>query len=93
MSKKLSQLLLLSVISKNNNLSGYQIVKIIKELTQKQISLKIGSIYPQLDQLEKMNFIKKEVVSMSDSSYMQKATYSITKEGIQELDSMRWSLR
>ena len=60
-SKGLSQLLLLSVISKNTGLSGYQIVKIIKDLTNENISLKIGSIYPQLDQLEQSNFIIKEI--------------------------------
>ena len=92
-SKGISQLLLLGIISRNQNLSGYQIVKMIKNLSGDNISLKIGSIYPQLDQLEKASLIKKEIGSVSESTYMQKATYSITKEGIQELQNMitQWS--
>lgn len=87
-SKGLSQLLLLSIISKNNGLSGYQIVKRIKELTDNNISLKIGSIYPQLDQLEQGNYIIKEIESVSESTHMQKAVYSISKQGIKELQRM-----
>ena len=92
MSKGISQLLLLSVISKNTGMSGYQIVKKIKDLSNQNISLKIGSIYPQLDQLEKENFIIKEIESVSDS-HMQKAVYSISKTGTQELQKMEqvWS--
>ena len=88
MSKGLSQLLLLSIISKNTGLSGYLIVKKIKELTENNISLKIGSIYPQLDQLEQNNFIVKEIESVSDSTHMQKAVYSISKLGLKELQRM-----
>ena len=87
-SKGMSQLLLLSVISKNNGLSGYQIVKIIKEMTKGQISLKIGSIYPQLDQLEKDNFIIKQIESVSESTHMQKAVYTISKLGLAILQDM-----
>ena len=92
-SKGTSQLLLLGIISKNRGFSGYQIVKKIKEQTGNKISLKIGSIYPQLDQLEKMNLIRKEIESVSESTHMQKAVYSITKTGNQELQNMinSWS--
>lgn len=87
-SKGISQLLLLTIISKNDGLSGYQIAKIIKELTKNQISLKVGSIYPQLDQLEKENNIIKEIESVSESTHMTKAVYTISKTGIQELQNM-----
>lgn len=86
--KGTSQLLLLGVISKNKGLSGYQIIKLIKEQSDNKISLKVGSIYPQLDQLEKMNLITRDIESVSESTHMQKAIYSITKAGIQELQKM-----
>ena len=48
----------------------------------------MGSIYPQLDQLEKMNLINREIEPVSESTHMQKAIYSITKLGLQELQNM-----
>lgn len=87
-SKGVSKLLLLSIISKNEGLSGYQIVKKIKEISNEKISLKIGSIYPQLDQIEKDNYIIKEIESVSESTHMTKAVFTISKQGIQELQNM-----
>ncbi len=91
--KGTSQLLLLGIISKNKGLSGYQIIKMIKEQSNNKISLKVGSIYPQLDQLERNDLIKREIESVSDSTHMQKAIYTITKVGLQELQNMidTWS--
>ena len=57
-------------------------------MTKGQISLKIGSIYPQLDQLEKDNFIIKQIESVSESTHMQKAVYTISKLGLAILQDM-----
>jgi DNA-binding PadR family transcriptional regulator len=76
------------VISKNRGLNGYQIVKKIKELSNNDITLKIGSIYPQLENLESQGLISKDIENVSESTHMQKAVYTISKKGLLELQNM-----
>ena len=89
----MSQILLLGVIQKYSGLSGYQIIKKIKNITDNTILLKAGTIYPQLDKLEKQDLVKQDIESVSESTHMKKATYTITKKGSRELQLMisKWN--
>ena len=87
LSKGLSELLLLSIIQQNDGISGYQIIKHIQNLTNNEIQLKAGTIYPQINQLAIKNLINQEIESVGDSVHMKKAIYSITTSGIKELNN------
>ncbi|MFX1533701.1 MAG: PadR family transcriptional regulator [Promethearchaeota archaeon] len=82
--KALSELIILSALNPDKRYSAYQLIKIIKEESIEKISFLAGTIYPQMQNLEKKGFLQKHIVptpSRSEGVIRQKSEYSLTLKG------------
>lgn len=88
--RSLSLLIVLSVIDRDKEHSGYSLIKRVNQLTRKQISLRAGTIYPQLEKLVEQGLItyRFEDMNPEKSITRQKAIYSLTNEGRRILSQM-----
>ncbi|MHA1398247.1 MAG: PadR family transcriptional regulator [Candidatus Heimdallarchaeaceae archaeon] len=74
--------LLLFLLKRNPNSSGYQLINLVKEFTKDQISLKTGTLYPELNKMaEEGILVQKEQVTGKRIAHL----YSLTNQGEQEL--------
>jgi DNA-binding PadR family transcriptional regulator len=90
--RKLSLLLILSLLDHEKEHSGYSLIKKIKTLTEGKLSFRAGTIYPQFEKLAAEGLINKHIrnsPSRSKDVIRQKAVYSITTKGTQMLSQMR----
>ncbi|MCE7743419.1 MAG: PadR family transcriptional regulator [Candidatus Heimdallarchaeota archaeon] len=77
--------LLLFLLKQNPNSSGYRLIKLVKEFTADQISLKTGTLYPELKKMvEEGILIQEEQVTGKRIAYL----YCLTNKGEEELDRL-----
>ncbi len=90
--KDLSELVILSALSPNEGLSAYQLIKNIKEATKNKISLRAGTIYPQMEKLEKIGLLRRHVEdtkSRYEGVRRQRSVYLLTAKGVNRLNERR----
>ena len=77
--------LVLFLLKKNPNSSGYKLINLVKEFTNDQISLKTGTLYPELKRMvnEEM-LIQEEEVTGKRIAYL----YCLTAKGEEELSRL-----
>ncbi|MEQ9299804.1 MAG: PadR family transcriptional regulator [Cyclobacteriaceae bacterium] len=82
--------LILKLLSRNDEMYGYQIEKNIKILSDSGFAITEGSLYPILHKLEEKGFIKSKVktVKNRDRKY-----YSITALGGQEFTNKETEIK
>lgn len=95
--KNLSNLLILSILRYKGRMNAYEILNMITEESGKKMQLKAGTLYPQIENLFKDKFVRKEFeISISKSSGRSRevAYYEISEEGkkIQEKLVKEWNL-
>ncbi|AGX03071.1 Transcriptional regulator, PadR family protein [Bacillus sp. NRRL B-14911] len=90
MMKGSTDLLLLSLIAQKD-LYGYEITKILKEISDEAYVMGEGTLYPALKRLEKKKFAESY---WSETAAGRRKYYRITEDGLQELEKKRkdWSL-
>ncbi len=81
--------LFLTLIDKNPQSSGYDLMQQVMELTDNHINIQSGSIYPTLRELEKVGFLS----SIQQTSGRKRRLYSITDPGKSELAKMGRMMR
>ncbi|MHA1227374.1 MAG: PadR family transcriptional regulator [Candidatus Hodarchaeales archaeon] len=77
--------LFLVLISRNPDVTGYQIIRLVPNITNNQIVLKTGTVYTELRRLEKIGLVR----STQSSSGRRQRHYQITEKGIKELRRLR----
>ena len=75
------RILLLTMIYNHPDITGYEIIQKIYELTNERVKLHTGTAYTELRKLENQNY----VISEQSLSGRKKRKYRITSEGRQEL--------
>lgn len=80
-----TNMLVLSLLE-NENMYGYQMIKVLSEKSQNVFEFQEGTLYPILHSLEEKNLISSywDIVAGKKRKY-----YSITKEGKKHLKSKR----
>lgn len=83
-------LLLLSLINQRD-LYGYEITKMLKQLSEDSYEMSEGTLYPALKRLERKEWIESY---WSESSVGRRKYYRITEPGIKELEKKQkdWKL-
>lgn len=83
-------LLLLSLI-KQRDLYGYEITKLLKQLSDDQYEMSEGTLYPALKRLERKGWIESY---WSETQSGRRKYYRITDSGIKELEKKQqdWKL-
>ncbi|MDZ5473597.1 helix-turn-helix transcriptional regulator [Bacillus sp. 31A1R] len=83
-------LLILSLINQRD-LYGYEITKILKQLSDEQYEMSEGTLYPALKRLEKQESI---LSYWSETSAGRRKYYRITETGVKELEKKQrnWNL-
>ena len=74
--------ILLSLV--NSNLTGYELMKKVKELSEGDLTFYTGTLYPKLKKLELENLIEVSGVQITGR---QNIRYKITKDGINYLNN------
>lgn len=82
MSKKLYkgslQTILLKLLENNGTMYGYQICKAVKTLSNNEITITEGALYPTLHKLEDQNIIEAELVKVDGRV---RKYYKLTEKG------------
>ena len=78
------QTIILKLLQENEKMYGYEITQKVKEITNGEIKLTEGSLYPSLHKMEAEGILSTstEMVENRVRKY-----YSLTKEGIEEVES------
>lgn len=82
------QLYLLSLIRKNHEMYGYQIVKELKDKTGPIFEIKEGVLYPILRRLEKDRILESTWRTPMNGVQKPRKYYNLSKKGYQVLDEM-----
>lgn len=69
---------ILKLLSENEKMYGYEITKRVEELSEGEISIKEGSLYPALHKLENKKIIEAHYENIGNRV---RKYYSLTKEG------------
>lgn len=69
---------ILKLLAENGKMYGYEITKMVSDLTDGEIELKAGSLYPALHKLERDKLV---VVHHENVGKRVRKYYSLTKEG------------
>ena len=81
--------LFLALILKNPEITGYEILQIIPEVINSSLKVKTGTVYTELRNLEKLDFV--------ESSQLQKGRkkrqYKLTPAGLEELRSINSQMK
>lgn len=80
--KGVLDILILSLLSKNESLYGYKIIKMLTAKSNEFFSLKEGSLYPVLYRLEDKGLIENEIIYQQTKRSVPRKYYSITKLGL-----------
>jgi len=82
--------IILELLSRNREMYGYQIVKEVKTLSEGNINITEGALYPALHKLEKNNHISSTIKSFNNR---KRKYYALTPSGKEEtakqLDDMK----
>lgn len=73
--------ILLKMLSENDKMYGYEITKKVKELSNGEMELTEGALYPALHKLEAVGMLD---VSIENIGNRQRKYYSLTKQGKKE---------
>ncbi len=73
--------IILSVLNERGRLYGYEINKLVSELTSESIQLTDGALYPMLHKLEKEGLLTTEIETVGSRA---RKYYSLTKRGKSE---------
>lgn len=76
--------IILKLLSENDRLYGYEIVKLVKEITKGELEITEGALYPTLHKLEANNFVKTEKVNIGKRV---RRYYRLTSEGKKETEA------
>jgi len=89
--KGVLEILVLQLLSKDK-MYGYQLINELKATSSEFFTLKEGTLYPILYRLEDSKLVKSQWSHASDKE-IPKKYYSITKDGIKELEELKklWS--
>lgn len=82
--RSLLSLLILSVMNRENACTGYSLIKTIKKMTDGNLELKAGTVYPVLESLKENNLITKEVEKTENrtkNGFRTRSVYRITNVG------------
>lgn len=93
MSKKLYkgtlQTIVLKLLGENNKMYGYEITQKVKALTQGELTITEGALYPTLHKLEAEGLLEVEVAKVDNRlRKYYKLTQSGTKEKVSKLAEM-----
>lgn len=75
--------IVLRLLTDHDKLYGYQITKMVQEISLGKISLKEGSLYPALHKLEKNKMIRSNIERVKNRP---RKYYSITKKGLKSAE-------
>lgn len=75
------QTIVLNLLDDNGEMYGYEITQKVKELTQGEMVLTEGALYPTLHKLEANGMLKVQVKSVENRS---RKYYQLTKRGVEE---------
>ncbi len=73
--------IILKLLSENDKMYGYEITRIVKELSQGSLKLTEGALYPSLHKLEADGLLE---VSIENIGNRSRKYYSLTKKGEKE---------
>lgn len=77
--KGIIPIIILRLLAKNGKMYGYQIASKVKELSDGKITIKEGSLYPTLHNLESNGLVSIETVNIGKRV---RRYYTLTKSGI-----------
>lgn len=78
------EIILLSLL-KSQTMYGYEISKTIKNLTQNELSIGEGTLYPALKRLQEKKLIENYFIEL-DANKKKRKYYKITEKGLTELN-------
>ena len=78
------RVLLLHMIEMNPKVSGYSLISLISEFSNKMVELRTGTVYNELRKLEKNGFL----ISTQQETSRKIREYTITKSGSEELNNL-----
>jgi len=78
------QTIILKVLHDNGRMYGYEITKRVKELTDSEIQLSEGSLYPHLHRMEAEGILSTETVHIGKRV---RKYYKITRSGMSVVDA------
>ncbi|MBA2499180.1 MAG: helix-turn-helix transcriptional regulator [Chitinophagaceae bacterium] len=73
--------IILKLLSENDKMYGYEITRIVQELSQGSLKLTEGALYPSLHKLEADGLLE---VSIENIGNRSRKYYSLTKKGKKE---------
>ncbi|UYW00901.1 PadR family transcriptional regulator [Flavobacterium agricola] len=75
------QTIILQLLQANGKMYGYEITQKVKELTQDELVLTEGALYPALHKLEAQGFLEVEVLEVANRL---RKYYKLTPAGVEE---------
>lgn len=75
--------IIMKLLEQNGRMYGYQITQKVKEITQGELTLTEGALYPALHKLEADNFLEVELEKVEGRT---RKYYKLTESGIKETD-------
>jgi DNA-binding PadR family transcriptional regulator len=76
--------IILKLLSEQDKMYGYEITRKVKELTNGEMNLTEGALYPALHKMEAEGLLD---VSMENIGNRPRKYYSLTKKGTKEVDT------
>jgi PadR family transcriptional regulator PadR len=76
--------IILKLLSSQDKMYGYEITKKVKELTNGELNLTEGALYPALHKLEADGLLTVAIENIGNRS---RKYYSLTKQGVKEVDN------
>ena len=71
--------IILKLLKENSRLYGYEITRMVKEITNGELEITEGALYPLLHRLEKEGCVEVEKVKVGNR---ERKYYSLTKMGV-----------
>ncbi len=78
------QTIILELLHNNDRMYGYEITQKVKELTQNELQITEGALYPALHKLEADGYVDIELVKIKNR---KRKYYKLTENGLVEKDS------
>ncbi len=75
------QTIILKLLERNAKMYGYEMVQHVKQLTNEELNITEGALYPALHKLESEGFVEVEVLKVGNR---MRKYYSLTKSGVTE---------
>ncbi len=75
------QTIILNLLEKNEKMYGYEITKKVKEITEGELNITEGALYPALHKLEAEGFLDVEIVNIGNR---MRKYYKLTENGTKE---------